>query len=188
VSLLSRKAPVSDYSLRDQAMDMARQAVPAARSATTIAAQQAVPVARNAGTSMKAGADGAVAWATPYANAARTWAAPQLEQAAIAISEKIAPMVSEALISAAHKIDVEQPKRRRLSKPVVLAGSLVLTAAGAAAAMSLLNRNGNGNGYTAQPVSDAGEDLGRGHSGDGYYEEAGPGTPDAGPDDPSSIT
>jgi hypothetical protein len=158
VSLMSRKQSANESGLRDQAIGMARQAIPAAKNAGAIAAQQAVPLARNAGTSMKAGADGAAAWATPYANAARTWAAPQLEQAATAVSEKLAPMISEALIAAAQKIDVEQPKRRRLSKPVVLVGSLVLTAAGAAAAMQLMNRNGNGNGYSAaMPASDTTE-------------------------------
>ena len=69
-----------------------------------------MPLARTAGTSVRQGADDAVAWATPKVDAARSWAAPQLEQSARAISENLAPMISSALITAAHKIEV--PKRK----------------------------------------------------------------------------
>jgi hypothetical protein len=92
------------------------------------AAQQAMPLARTAGTSIRHGAGDAVAWATPKVDAARSWAAPQLEQSARAISENLAPMISSALISAAHKIEV--PKRKSHERGRLLAGSMLLAAAG----------------------------------------------------------
>jgi hypothetical protein len=92
------------------------------------AAQQAMPLARTAGTSIRHGADDAVAWATPKVDAARSWAAPQLEQSARAISENLAPMISSALISAAHKIEV--PKRKSHRRGRLLAGSMLLAASG----------------------------------------------------------
>jgi len=126
-------------------------------NATSAAAQQAGPLARNAGMSVRQGADSAVAWATPYADAARAWAAPRLEQSAVALSENIAPMISDALITAAHKIDSSPRKRqRRISRSGVLAASLLFIAAGAAAALMLRNRGSIGIGYTAGPPSDAG--------------------------------
>jgi hypothetical protein len=92
------------------------------------AAQQAMPLARIAGTSIRHGADDAVAWVTPKVDAARSWAAPQLEQSAHAISESLAPMISSALITAAHKIDV--PKRKSRQRGRLVAGSMLLAAAG----------------------------------------------------------
>jgi hypothetical protein len=158
VSLLTRKPPVSDTtSLSEYARQAARQAVPTARNATSAAAQQAMPLARTAGTSVRQGADSAVTWVTPYTDAARAWAAPRLEQSAIALNENIAPMISEALIAAAHKIDsTPQQPQRRVSKSTLLAASLLFLAAGAAA---LIMRNqGNGEiGYTADSPSGGGE-------------------------------
>jgi hypothetical protein len=165
VSLLTRKPPVSDTtSLSEYARLAARQAVPTAVNAYSTAAQQAaplarqaVPLARNAGTSVRQGADSAVNWATPYSDAARAWAAPRLEQSAIALSENIAPMISDALIAAAHKIDSSPRRRqRRLSKSGLLAASAVLVAAGAAAFL-LRNHGSSDAGYTASGRSDAGE-------------------------------
>jgi hypothetical protein len=157
VSVLMRKPPVSDTTGLSEYARMARQAVPSAVNASSAAAQQAAqqaaPLARNAGTSMRQGADSAVAWATPYADAARAWAAPRLEQSAVALSENIAPMISDALITAAHKIDSSPRKRqRRIGKSSLIAASLLLVAAGAAA--FVLRRNGsNGMGYTASSPS-----------------------------------
>jgi hypothetical protein len=175
VSLLRNKQPVT-YSgmISDQARNVATQAMPAARNAGTLAAQQAVPLARNAGTSMKQGADSAVAWATPYVGQARHWAAPLLEQGASAVTETVAPIVSDALRTAAQRIDYVEPKqKRRLSLTTVLAGSLLLTAAGAAAAYSLRHRNGNGNGYSADTEMTTDASGPAGSINDGY-----------GPDDP----
>lgn len=162
MSLLTRKPPVSSYAMFGaQAKSAARQAVPAAINATTTAAQQAAPIARqamplarNAGASVKQGADDAVAWATPYADAARAWAAPILEHSAQAISENIAPMISDALITAAHKIDTKPPKnRRRFGKSSLLAASMLLIAAGAAAVVTMRNRGIDDLGYTATDYS-----------------------------------
>jgi hypothetical protein len=151
VSVLTKKQGVSYTStISDQARNMAAHAVPAAKNAGALAAQQAGPLARNASASVKQGTDSAVAWATPYVGAARQWAAPRLEQSATAVSENLAPMISDALRTAAQKIDYAEPKRRRINKTTILVGSALLTAAGAAAAaFSLRHRNGNGNGYAA---------------------------------------
>jgi hypothetical protein len=164
VSVLSRKSPVSDTTgFTAHAKLAARQAVPAVANATTTAAQQAaplarqaVPIARNAGMSVKQGADGAVAWATPMADAARAWAAPRLEQSAAAISENLAPMISDALITAAHKIDTSPPRqKRRVARTMVLAGSVLLVAAGAATAIRLRRHDNGDAGYTASDLDAA---------------------------------
>lgn len=119
-----------------------------AMTATSSAAQQAVPVARTAGVSMKQGADGAVAWATPYVGAARHWAAPRLEQSAAVLSETIAPIISDALVNAARKIDYVEPKRR-VNKSSLFAGSMLVIAAGCATAFALLHRQETDAGFTA---------------------------------------
>jgi hypothetical protein len=172
VSLLSKKQPVSYTSMiGGQARNMAMQAAPVARNASTLATQQAVPLARTAGTSMKQGADGAVAWATPYVGAARHRAAPWLEQSATVMTESIAPAISDVLRSAAQKIDYIEPKpRHRMSMSTVLAGSMLLTAAGVAAAYTL--RHKNGNGYTAgTPVATSPDAASSGTINDGYGPE-----------------
>src|SRR5215475_8450700 len=110
---MTRKQPPGGYAmLGAQAKSAAQQAIPAAVNATNAAAQQAVPFARqavplakNAGQSVRHGTDDAIAWATPYADAARAWMAPKLEQSAAAVSDNLAPMISEALITAARKIE-----------------------------------------------------------------------------------
>lgn len=109
-------------------------------------AQQAMPLAQNAGMSVRQGAGSAMSRTTPVVVAARSWAAPQLEQSAHAITETIAPMISDALLSAAHKIEVPKPKQR--SNRVLVAGAMVLTAAaGAATAAAVrMRRNAGANG------------------------------------------
>lgn len=163
MSLLMKKAPPSGYvALGAQAKSAARQAIPAAVNATNAAAQQAAPIARqakNAGLSVKQGADGAIAWATPYTDAARAWAAPKLEQSAVAVSENLAPMISDALVTAARKIDTQPPKRqRRLGNASLLAASVLLIAAGAMTALSLRNRAKDDTGYTAMDSTDTSAD------------------------------
>ena len=126
---------------RWQAVQAVREARPLAKTVPLAqlaalqaqqAAQQAAPLARTAGTSIRHGADDAVAWVTPKVDAARSWAAPQLEQYARAISEDVAPMISDALLSAAHKIDVPKQKPRHRGR--LIAGSMLLAAAGSLAA------------------------------------------------------
>jgi hypothetical protein len=109
-------------------------------------AQQARPLAQTAGATVRQGAGTAMSRTTPVVEAARSWAAPQLEQSAHAISETIAPMISNALITAAHK--VELPKQKQKSNRALVAGAMVLTAAaGAAAAAAVrMRRSSGGNG------------------------------------------
>jgi hypothetical protein len=178
-------------------MAAARQAWPAAMNATTNAAQQAgplarqaVPLAKSAGMSVRESADDAIAWATPYADAARTWAAPRLEESAVTISENIAPAISSALMSAAKRIDPSHGRRRRRGRASLLAAGLLLLAAGAAAAFSML-RKGDGDdfGYTAgTPESGPGQSgtAGSGNGSRRVMGEADSAGPDAGANGGSS--
>jgi ferric-dicitrate binding protein FerR (iron transport regulator) len=100
-----------------------------------------------------------MAWATPKVDAARHWAAPQLEQYAHAISENLAPTISGALISAAHKIDVK-PKKSKGRRQAVIAGALLAAAAGAAV---LVTRRW----HSADAYSASGEVSGLGPAADG---------------------
>ena len=138
MSVLTRKHQINDGSgLRAQAAYAARQVGPLATKSlpmaqqaaqqAQVAALQAVPIARTAGTSIRQGADGAIAWATPRVDAARSWAAPQLEQSARAISESLAPTISSALLNAAHKIDA--PVRKKPRRRGLIAGTALLLAA-----------------------------------------------------------
>jgi hypothetical protein len=169
VSVLTKKRPVSDASgLREQAAyaaqkvaplasktkPMAQQAAQQAQLAAQQAAQQAVPLARSAGASVRQGADTAAAWAAPRVDAARSWAAPQIEQTARAISENLAPMISGALVSAAHKIDAK-PKKSRRSRAGLIAGVVLLTAAAGAAAAVVLQRRRDAAGYPAPDGTDS---------------------------------
>jgi len=127
VSVLTRKHQINDGSgLRAQAAHAARQVGPLATKSLPMA-QQAVPLAKTAGTSIRQGADGAIAWVTPRVDAARSWAAPQLEQSARAISDSLAPTISSALINAAHKIDA--PVRKKPRRRGLIAGTALLLAA-----------------------------------------------------------
>jgi hypothetical protein len=156
VSLLTRKPSATGYAmLGEQARSSVRQAIPVAVNAT----HQAAPLARNAGMSMKHGTEGAIAWATPYADAARAWAAPKLEQSAVAVSENLAPMISDALVSAARKIDTKPVKQRRISNAGLLAASIALIAAGAATALSLRKRSTDVIGYTTTDVAGTTESV-----------------------------
>ena len=178
MSVLTRK-PAEDEAtgLRGQAIYAARQVGPLATKAVPMAqqaAQQAVPLAKTAGTSVRQSADGAVVWATPYVEAARHWVAPQLEQSAYALTETIAPMISNALISASRKIDMppQKPSRRR-SRMLVASLALVLASVGT----FLVVRNRQASvGYTAAaPMPDSemtGSDPGMGYETDGSGPDA----------------
>ncbi|HEY2639287.1 MAG TPA: hypothetical protein VGI66_05325 [Streptosporangiaceae bacterium] len=165
MSVLTRKPVVSEPDgLRGHAAKAARQVAPIATKVAPLAqqaqyaaqqaahqavplAKQAVPLARTAGASARHGADSTVAWATPLVEAARSWTAPQLEQAAHAISESIAPMISDALLTAAHKIDVPRRKQRHRARLVAL--SLLATAAASAGAVVAMRRWQDSNGFPA---------------------------------------
>ena len=111
-------------------------------------AQQAVPIARNAGTAVRASAENAATWATPHVNTARAWAAPRIEASGVAVKERVAPAVADALVSAAHRIDVA-PARRRRRWPTVLAVIAMLAAAAAAATAVMQHRRPAADGYFA---------------------------------------
>jgi hypothetical protein len=108
-------------------------------------AGKTVPLAQNAGMTVRQGAGSAIAKATPAVEAARSWAAPQLEQSAHAITDTIAPMISEALITAAHKIDVPKPRRR--FRGGVVAGAVALTAVAGAASFAAIRMRKQDGGF-----------------------------------------
>ena len=141
MSVLTKKQPINASGkfranaamFGPKAQLAAHQAQLAAQQAATqaqAAAQQAGPLAKNA-------RDGAVAWATPKIDSARSWAAPQLEQSARAISESLAPMISSALITAAHKIDAPQRKKPRRRGVMFTGIALLVAAAGVGAVVAM---------------------------------------------------
>ncbi len=146
-------------SLSRRARRAAEQAAPIAKQLAVQAApiaRQAVPKAKQAGAVALQGSQDAVAWAAPRVDDARSWAAPHLESAGIAVRETIAPKISDAMVSAAHKLDVTPevtPKRRRW--PKVLAG-LALAAAATAAAAAVVRRR-RSDPFAYEPPSPAAE-------------------------------
>jgi hypothetical protein len=157
VSVLKKKRPVNGTTaLRAQATNAARQIGPLYQQT----AQQAAPLARSAGNSVRQGAGAVAEWATPYVDTARSWAAPQIENSAHAITDSLAPMISDALITAAHKIDA--PSRKPGSRRgLVIGGVLVTAAAGTAALMLRKQRQDmNGNGVSAAPMAGDGQQGG----------------------------
>ena len=88
---------------------------------------------------------------------ARTWAAPRVAQAGVAVQERIAPKVSSAMIATAAKMQPEADRRRR-RWPAILAG--IITASAAAVAAILLrgqraNRPATGPADEAPPAPPA---------------------------------
>jgi hypothetical protein len=133
MSLLTRKRTVGTMPtvVRKRARDMAERAVPIAK--------QAVPIAKQAGIAARHGAEDAVAWAAPRVDEARSWAAPRIERTGIAVRDSIAPRISDALVTAAHRVDTTPSKRRRW--PRLLIGFALLAAiASAVAAIARRNR------------------------------------------------
>jgi hypothetical protein len=129
-------------------------------------AGKTVPLAQNASVSVRQGAGSAIARATPAVEAARSWAAPQLEQSAHAITDTIAPMISDALINAAHKIDVPKPRRR--IRGGMVAGAVALTAVAGAASFAAIRMRKQSNGFAPDgqdttmppPAEEPGPDTG----------------------------
>jgi hypothetical protein len=131
-------------------------------------AGKTVPLAQNASTTLRQSADTALAKATPAVDAARSWAAPQLEQSAHAITDTIAPMISDALLTAAQKIDVPKPKKR--VRAGMVAGAVALTAAAGAATFAAIRMRRQDNGFATD-----GQDMTTGPTGEaGLGEEPGP--------------
>jgi hypothetical protein len=156
VSALSKNSQTTEPGgIRGYATQAAGQLAPMARNAVPVA-QQAYT---NAGVTVKQGTDTMVARATPLVNAARSWAAPQLEHSARAISETIAPMIADALVSTARKIDVPEEKPRRGPKLLAVSGLLALAASAAAAAMAIVRRNGSPGYSSISAVDDGGTTI-----------------------------
>ena len=111
-------------------------------------ASQVVPMARSAGLAAKQSAEDAVAWAAPLVQDARTRVAPHVEQAGIAVRDKIAPTISSVLVEAAHRLDDSPPRRKRW--PRLLAGFAMLAAAGSAVAAVMLRRRPDFASFSAE--------------------------------------
>lgn len=89
--------------------------------------------------------------ATQGVHQARSWAAPRVEQAGVAVQERIAPAVSGAMISTARRMQ-PAPARQRRRWPVILA-AIVTVSAGAVAAILL--RGQRANRLSAEPAPEA---------------------------------
>lgn len=152
MSVLTRNSQPTEVSgIRGYYTQAAGQVAPIARNAVPMA-QQAVPLA-------KQGADTVIARATPLVYAARSWAAPQLEQSAHAISETIAPMIADALMSTARKIDVPPQKPRRGPRILAASGLVALLASAATAVLALRRRDGSSGYSSVSAVDDGGPTL-----------------------------
>lgn len=150
MSLMTRKNPADGMvGVRDRAVSTAQRAVPAAKNAIP-KAKQVVPMAKDAGLTVRSTAEDAAAWAKPYVDDAaawarpkvedaRSWAAPRLERSGVAVQETIAPAISEAMVSAARRLDV-RPARKRRRWAGVLAVTMLLAAAASAAAAAAMRR------------------------------------------------
>jgi hypothetical protein len=104
-------------------------------------ARHTVPIAKNAGLATRHHTQNAIGWAKPRVNGARSWAAPRVERAGLAVRDRIAPKVSAALVTAAHRLDAKPRRTRRW--PRRLAGSAMLAAlASAIMAMATRHRPG----------------------------------------------
>jgi hypothetical protein len=133
-------------------------------------AGKTVPIAQTASATVRQSAETAVAKTAPAVDAARSWAAPQLEQSARAITDTIAPMISDALMTAARK--VELPRRRKRVRGGMVAGAVALSAAAGAATFAAIRMRrqddgsaANGQDMTAGPLAEP-----------GFGEEPGPDT------------
>jgi hypothetical protein len=82
---------------------------------------------------------------------ARSWAAPRVEQAGIAVQDSIAPKVSSAMIATARRMQPVSARRRR-RWPAILAGIVTVTAGAVAA---ILLRGQRANRSSAEPASEA---------------------------------
>lgn len=149
MSLLTRNHHADDVvGVRSRAMQRAQRALPAAKNAIP-RAKQVVPLAMNAPTVVRLRAEEAATWARPVVDDVtvwvkprvddvRSWAAPRLERSGMAVQDSIAPAISEALISAAHRLDTRPaPRRRRWAGPL---GITMMAAAAATAALAVAMR------------------------------------------------
>jgi len=136
------------------------QAETALNTALRMAAQLP-PLARNTSEAAKRGV-----------TRSRAWAAPQLERGGQVLQDQVAPKVSAALSSAAHRVDPGQPKPRQWRK---VAAFSLLAAAGIVTALAGIRRRANAAAPAAEP---AGSDTA---PADTTPEDAAPGPEDAAP-------
>jgi hypothetical protein len=161
VSLLTRKQETGTG-----AMAQARQA-----------ASQLGPMAANASRAARSGAEEAKTRVTPHVHRARSWAAPRVASAGLAVRDSIGPKVSDALVNAAQRLDYPAPARRRW--PKVLAGLAMLAAAASAvAAIAFRRQLGIASYGTAGPAAGdgtAGDGSAAGHTPEDASDQAEPG-------------
>jgi hypothetical protein len=137
VSLRSRKQDAK-AAARAGAKTARRQAQAGARSARRQAhraATQATPLARSARET-----------AQQSVHDARVWAAPRVERSGHAVTERIAPKLSDMLVATARRLEPAPPTRRR-RWPKALAG-MVMLGVGTAVAAVLRRR---GPAFSAKP-------------------------------------
>jgi hypothetical protein len=137
VSLRSRKQDAK-AAARAGAKTARQQAQAGARSARRQAhraATQATPLARSARET-----------AQQSVHDARVWAAPRVERSGHAVTERIAPKLSDMLVATARRLEPAPPTRRR-RWPKALAG-MVMLGAGTAVAAVLRRR---GPAFSAKP-------------------------------------
>jgi hypothetical protein len=159
VSVLTRKhAANGGTRVRDRA---AQVAVPAAKNASATVRQgagEAATAVRQSAEEAAAWArprvDEAAAWARPRLDEARAWAAPRLERGGVAVQETIAPAISEAMVTAARKLDV-QPARKSRRWGSVVAITMMLAAAASAAAAIVMRRRPMETDHTASGAEPA---------------------------------
>jgi len=113
------------------------QAETALNTALRMAAQLP-PLARNTSEAAKRGV-----------TRSRAWAAPQLERGGQVLQDQVAPKVSAALSSAAHRVDPGQPKPRQWRK---VAAFSLLAAAGIVTALAGIRRRANAAAPAAEPA------------------------------------
>jgi hypothetical protein len=173
VSVMTRKhAANGGPSMRERAARSAQLTMPAAKSASTTlrrGAEDASTTLRRSAEDAAAWArphvDDAAAWARPRLDEARAWAAPRLERGGVAVQENIAPAISDAMVTAARKLDA-RPARKSRHWGSVLGVTMMLAAAASAAAAVMLRRRSADDGYiaesaamTEQPIDPDGGEL-----------------------------
>jgi len=79
----------------------------------------------------------------------RAWAAPQIEHAGQVLQDNVAPKVSEALSTAARKIEPDKPKTGRWKVASIV--SVVLAALASAVAAAARNRKASDEGGEPEP-------------------------------------
>jgi hypothetical protein len=116
----------------------AKAAAAQAKAAAAQAKEQFTPLAKSAQLTASQGVQ-----------QARVWAAPRVEQAGVAVQERIAPAVSTAMITTARRIQ-PVPTRSRRRWPAILAGIVTLSAAAVAA---ILLRGQRANRFSDEPAA-----------------------------------